>query len=720
MSQHRMRWCIAGALVGLMTIFATALALAQTAGFQIVSVTPSTINPTKGEVARVTYTVPTKANYTLYVRNSAGTTIKGPFAHNNESAGTKTTGWSGNTSTGQIAPDGVYALVISGTTTSGTPLLTGIANITVKTTATTAGAFVVTSVTPSTIDPSKGQIANVTYTVPTTANYNLYVRNSAGMTVKGPFAHTNEAAGTKTTAWGGKDANNAIVPDGAYQLVLEGKSTAGVPITTGVANITVKKATATTGGAFAVTGVSPSTIDATTGQVATVTYTVPIAANYTTLVRNSAGTTVQGPVSRTNEAAGTKTTTWNGRNNSGSVVPDGTYTMVIAGTSTTNLPITTATATITVKTATIVVPPPPPPPTTGVELGQVIEGQGCADYEGLRSPSGRFGIAFRSPKSGTVTQALIEWMAGNAYGGGTLGVFTFELQTNSASGLAPSGTVIGRTTGIRPATATDGRIDGAFRFPISATLTAGQIYHLVIANTDPSPSTNWSSPNTMMSRVFPWDVASLGNPASNYRGEYLSGGTWRPWTSVSNFWNTARVNSVNGSHTPLILTWSDGTSTGDSYYGGWQAGGMYLYGSNKYGEYIYWNQPSATIRKIGVPVGRRGTAGSLIYHLEKVGSGDIATGTLPTSGIGSVPTWTYATLPSPVTLMQGQAYRLWFESPNSTSSSNCYYQYVPYGDNTLSILPQRTWGGSQSYYTKNTGGSWVNANSAADISFSLQ
>jgi hypothetical protein len=116
--------------------------------------------------------------------------------------------------------------------------------------------------------------------------------------------------------------------------------------------------------------------------------------------------------------------------------------------------------------------------------------------------------------------------------------------------------------------------------------------------------------------------------------------------------------------------------TGDHYYSAHISSGGSISGSSKVGEYIQWNQPSATISRIGLSV-RRITSGSIVYHLEKVGSGDVATGTLNTSSLGTANQgWAYASLSTPVTLQQGQAYRLYFTAP-----SGSYYSACVYGEN---------------------------------------
>jgi prepilin-type N-terminal cleavage/methylation domain-containing protein/prepilin-type processing-associated H-X9-DG protein len=348
------------------------------------------------------------------------------------------------------------------------------------------------------------------------------------------------------------------------------------------------------------------------------------------------------------------------------------------------------------------------------ELGQTVEGCGSANYNWLQNAGMKFGIAFQSPKTGTVTQITLQWKKSGGYGAGTYGRYTFELQENGSDDF-PSGNTIASAADVDPVAAMDGWNDGALHFDISAGLVEDQRYHLVVTNTDPTPATNWSSPNTLMTRVAPWDGA--GN-----RGSAFADGKWTPWSSrdPAQIFNPAQSNTVNGSYCPTMLTWADGTTTGDPYYSAAIDEGAYFYRSNKFGQLIRWDRPSTSIGSIGISVGKRGSPGTLDYHLEKVGGGELAAGLIATANqTAAMPAWVYATLPAGVTLESGASYRLWFESRNSTDRNNCFFQYVPYGENRPPEWLEGGWGGTASCFTHFEGGAWQEW-PAADLSFSLR
>jgi flagellar hook assembly protein FlgD len=719
MVQRHARYVAAGLVAALATIFAITLAFAA-GTIQIVTISPSTFNPSARQSTIITYAVPATGNYRVYVRNSAGTTVRSLASYSGLTAGTRSTYWNGRDSRYAVVPSGTYTVVVDGTVNgvAQTPA-TAPVTVTSGSISYTGTAFAVTSVSPATFDPRAGQRASINYTVPTQANYRFAIKNSSGTQV---FAldYRNEPPGPRTYSWNGTGTGGVQLANGTYGIVISGTTVTGGTLGTGTGTVTLGTGSTTPAptGAFGMTSISPSTFDASAKATTTITYTVPTTANYHLAIKNSAGTEVRGQ-DYTNATAGTKTYTWNGTNSAGTVQPDGAYAVVITGSTTNGSAITSANGTVTIKTASSGGTTPPPPPTTGAEKGQLIEGVASGNFELTRYANVKFGIAFQSPRTGTVTQITLQWKKTTPYyGSGTFGIYTFEIHTNGADNY-PSGNVIARATGIRPSQQMDGYVDGALHFSISANLTAGQKYHLVLYNTDTNPSANWSSPNSVMTRVVPWDATS--NRGEQFDSPWGIAGKWAPYAAIpENPWATKFTD--NGSHFPTMLTWSDGVNTGDPYYGALQVGefGVGISGAKKMGQLMVWKGATTTVSRIGIPVAKSGTvSGNLMYHFEKVGSGDMASGVFatPSQVSGRPQSWIYVTLPQPVTLQTGSTYRLWFESPNT--SGGYYYQNPVYGETRPMSWIEAGWGGSASYYQYSSGSSWSGWN-GSDMSFSLQ
>jgi len=348
----------------------------------------------------------------------------------------------------------------------------------------------------------------------------------------------------------------------------------------------------------------------------------------------------------------------------------------------------------------------------GVELGQTLEGAGSANFDWLRHPGMKYGVAFHAPKSGALREIMLPWKSKGSYGAGTLGVFDFELYADGPRHF-PGQNLIGSARNILPQQATDGRLDGALQVPLEAELKKGEIYHLVVSNVDPDPEQNWSCPNTLMTRVRPWDGAG-------FQAEFFADGAWHPWASKNNPFNAQRRNDVSAAHCPLLLRWGDGSMSGDPYYSAAERQGAFFYGEHYAGELIAWNEATVTISRIGISVWKRGKPGELIYHLESEDGEELAAGILPGGKeIGGIAGWVYAALPAPVELRKGSTYRLWFASPASPDEDNCYYQYVPYGDQRPAGWLECGWGGTASHYIHNDGAGWSDEK-AMDLTFSLQ
>ena len=246
------------------------------------------------------------------------------------------------------------------------------------------------------------------------------------------------------------------------------------------------------------------------------------------------------------------------------VVPSGVYTVCLDGTGVDGGALVSAAAMVTIEIS------------EPCEYGQTLEGMGSANFNWLTNNDTKFGIAFRAPRSGTITGLITQWRTAPGYGAGNLGTYTFELHDNGPDNF-PSPTIVAVTSGVRP------EVDGYISFALYASITEGKIYHLIIYNTDPDPATNWSSPNTLMTRIRPWDGTGFSCSVSDNGG-------WRPWCSQWNPFNTQRDNYVNGSHSPLMLSWDDGSVWGDPYWsaGGEQRSGIFL-----------WQEPCRGIDRVG-------------------------------------------------------------------------------------------------------------------------
>jgi hypothetical protein len=240
----------------------------------------------------------------------------------------------------------------------------------------------------------------------------------------------------------------------------------------------------------------------------------------------------------------------------------------------------------------------------------------------------------------------------------------------------------------------------------------------VVTDTSSDPAQNWSSLNTLMTPIVPWD----GAQTFGARIASFDSGAWNPWSSKDNPWNVAASNSVNGGHVALRITWSDDAVSGDPY----ETAAMLtdsgvIQGTSKIGQLIVWNSKPIMIGKFGIAVAKEGSPGELLWHFEKTGGSELGTGVLAKASdikAGATPTWVMKTLTAPITLEEGATYRLWFDATDS-AGADLYLVHPVYGPADDSAWLETGWGGQQSCMIQSSGGAW-NQQSAHDLSFSLR
>lgn len=703
MAQLRRSWHIIGTMIGLLALVAS-LAFAQTAGFQVTSVTPGTINPAQWQYAKITYTVPATADYRIYVVNSAGANVRGIVTYKGMPAGVQYTYWNGRDNYNCVVPNGTYAVVIEGHASAGGALASARGVVIVSSTATTtppptSHTITITSVTNSTFDPNASQTTTVNYTVPValTTLTNTVV-NSAGATVRTLGVYPNVAARAYIAPWNGKTSSGVIVPDGAYTMKMNGVDATGAAVT-GSAPVTVKTSSVTppppppTTNAFAITSVSAATIDPSQGQTTAITYTIPTAADCNVTVRNSAGATVRTIDTYTNVAACSKTTTWDGKDGNAVIVANGTYSVVVDGNMTgTSTAITPAATNVAVSVGSTGGggTPPPPPPITGVaqEFGYPIQSCSAYNWEGWRygSMSNKFAAAFTAVKSGTVTRLASEWKTQGSYGAGNYGYYDLNVVPADAHGWPDTTKVLASELNFHPLNGGQPR-DGWQIFDTldhSFNVVVGQRYWMVISPRTIS-SSNYSCPNTASANVVQFVDKQLlgvdGYVVADYNNQ--ASGAWRGWISSDpgypSAWKSGASNTTSCSqHGAIAIFYTDGSAQGQAgYWGSGASGNGYdrIYSGMSVGEQIYWNRPGISISKAGVFIGTVGSpTANLNWSIKNVTTGvTLASGSLTPSSIPAAPEQVNLPLSSTVSFVQGQTYRISLSSSASSSAGYRFY-----------------------------------------------
>jgi hypothetical protein len=244
------------------------------------------------------------------------------------------------------------------------------------------------------------------------------------------------------------------------------------------------------------------------------------------------------------------------------------------------------------------------------------------------------------------------------YGGGTGGTMRITVQTDDGTANhAPSSTILATTDVVHP-------VDGAgnvYAFAAPAQLVAGQLYHIVFRNIDPSPTVNFVSVDGLFvyADLPVWQPAFPNTDWANL--VKLGGGSW-----------SADRGAGQGTITPIMaLNYANGVVGGVGYMEIWYRDPKTISGSGWARERFTVSGPSRQVSSVSVRLKRVSGSSPLIVRLETssgdlVEQGSIPASSITTTGQASWATYRFATSR---TLVAGQTYHLVLSSTSDTSYS---------------------------------------------------
>jgi hypothetical protein len=250
---------------------------------------------------------------------------------------------------------------------------------------------------------------------------------------------------------------------------------------------------------------------------------------------------------------------------------------------------------------------------------------------------------------------------GSGYSGGTGGTIEVTVQTDDGTTAhAPSGTVLA-TTSITPGNPISIGYLPLISFPSPATLTAGQLYHVVFRNIDPNPAANFVS----LDGVFMYQPTSPRQPL-------FSDVDWgQPLKTGSGAW-ADRSNTV-----PIAaLTYANGVTQGLGYMEVWVVNYKSISGVAMAREAFTVSGGDKTVSTVSVRLMRISGTSPLTVRLETSDGTLVEQGTIPSSaipigtpgdhgGTGHAAWATFTFLASHV-LTNGQSYNLVLSAPADT------------------------------------------------------
>lgn len=277
-------------------------------------------------------------------------------------------------------------------------------------------------------------------------------------------------------------------------------------------------------------------------------------------------------------------------------------------------------------------------------------------------PSGNMvSYRFRAKHSGAVQQALIYLIPDHAgYAAGTTGKTLVTLNTDDATPAHnPTATVLASyvisdvLSLVSPA-----RYFYTVKFSSPATLTAGQLYHMVFKNIDTNPAANYLSVDDLYELNFnaPVQGAISDTDAAVLLSE--EGGAWKPRQGF----------------TPIYqLDFPNGVTEGIGYIEGWVGAPRPISGTNAVRETFTVSGAGVTVSSVGVRVARVNGNDPLVIRLENANGSLVEEGSIPASDVplsgSSSPSyfWVNYKLSSKTTLVPGNTYHLDVEATSTST-----------------------------------------------------
>ena len=262
--------------------------------------------------------------------------------------------------------------------------------------------------------------------------------------------------------------------------------------------------------------------------------------------------------------------------------------------------------------------------------------------------------------SGALKSILVYLIPDHAgYAGGTGGHIRVTVNTDDGTPAHnPSTAVLASYTINNALTLTPSRYFPLLTFEVPPTLIAGQIYHIVFTNVDPSPTVNYLSVDGLFQYYPP---AATQQTMSNQNCAVLLNQAGKPWV-------------IRPGYTPIIMmNFADGWSGGIGYMEVWASAAENASGSSAVREVLTISGESKTVSSVSVRATRISGNDPLVARLENadgslIEEGYIPAASFPANGYG----WATYNFASAHTLIAGQTYHVDFEA-----SSSSKYQLFP-------------------------------------------
>lgn len=279
------------------------------------------------------------------------------------------------------------------------------------------------------------------------------------------------------------------------------------------------------------------------------------------------------------------------------------------------------------------------------------------------STNTRVSYRFRATESAALKSITIYVQTGSGYSAGTRGRLRISVRENDAArGDIPSSVVLASREVAHPSVGA-GKV---YTFPSPPRLQAGKLYHIVFANVDAAPRSNFVSVNGLI--VF-------GN-----RRAVQPAFPRTDWAQLTKAEGQAWAHDRGpgtGTTTPIMgLNYANGVTAGMGYMEVWVHSARTISGPNRVREVFTVRGPDRVVSSVSIRLKRIDGVEPLSVRLkdddgQTLAQGEVAAGTLSAAS-DAVPRgadWVDVEFSDPITLVSGDTYRLLLASPGDTEYS---------------------------------------------------
>jgi hypothetical protein len=270
---------------------------------------------------------------------------------------------------------------------------------------------------------------------------------------------------------------------------------------------------------------------------------------------------------------------------------------------------------------------------------------------------------FRAQRTASVQSVLLYLLPDRpGYSAGTGGQIEVDLVADDSTPAHNPSTVVLASYVITNAMAqVPSRYFPVLTFATPPALVAGQLYHIVFTNIDPSPAVNYLSVDALYQKNPPAPVQPTVSDVDLAVLLRFQNGAWAP----------------RAGYTPIFqLTYSDGSSDGVGYMEAWVGAPQNISGTSAVRETITVSGAQRTVTSVAVRIAHVSGSDPLIVRLENgdgtvVEQGTISADSVPLTSPASY-NWATYTFASAHALVPGQTYNIDFEGWSSST-----YQVFP-------------------------------------------